>query len=246
MYRILAVDDNDLNLGLFKLFLDQLGHSITAVNNPIEALELSRQGAFDLIFTDIQMPEMSGIEASKKFREYGHTGPIVAITAHLSEAEQTKLLNSEINDVLIKPVTKPELDELLDRWLYQYEKFETFAVRTEAPKYQTNHPIFDDRLALERANGSPEIAREMLGLLIESLEETKAQLEKPTDLETLKNIVHKFGGGVRFSGSRRVETELDKLHAILHSESPSQDKEALLESIVQLLEWLENHPDLFT
>ena len=244
-HRLLAIDDNELNLGLFRLLLTQQGHHVTSVNNPFDAIELVKQQAFDLVFTDIQMPGMTGIEASKKMREDGFTGPIIAITAHLSNIEELEIETSDVNDVLFKPVTKPDLNRVIQQWL-----------KGGIPQHLDAQPkagtpfsaakLYDLDIALVRANDSSELATEMLHLLIESLVNTVGELSSLNNPETLAQQLHKLAGGVRFSGATLLEVELEQLRQLVHQGAYNETHiEALQKSIQDLVEWALEHPTPF-
>lgn len=257
MYRVLAVDDNDLNLSLFRLFLTQLGHEVSAVNNPFDAIELARTEPFDIIFTDIQMPGMTGLEASTQLRQNGFRGPIIAITAHLSKDEETNILESGINGVLIKPVTKADLVKTLEASLEESRREESLEVRSGQAEYEVELPsqaidaidavvptaIFDVDLALARANGSSSLAIEMLDLLLTSFAEVRAVLNEQPDNETLSRTLHKFAGGVRFSGAACLEAELERTRQQL--DDNVADTDSLLAHMQTLEDWREANPHPF-
>jgi len=269
-YRLLAVDDNNLNLGLFRLFLTQLGHDVTSVNNPFDAIKLVREKPFDLVFTDIQMPGMTGIQASTKMRKNGFVGPIIAITAHLSNVDELEIDAADVNDVLIKPVTKLDLNRILNLWLgdgninnldKKADENEEDFVIAESPTLAlaaeiTSPDTYDLRIALERANDSKELATEMLHLLIESLEETLIdlacppfgpyELTEPSQAEALRQILHKLAGGVRFSGAASLELELDDVRHKVQAGSFTQAQlDSLKENILVLIEWAKQNPTPF-
>ena len=242
-YSILAVDDNELNLGLFRLFLKQLGHTAIAVNNPEEAIRLSAEQHFNLIFTDIQMPGMSGIEASEKFRQNGFTGPILAITAHLSAEEREQITSSSISDVLIKPVSKSELERVLNRWLGN----ENLKVESTQATYTVSEAkVYDLELALSRSNGSVEIAEEMFTLLLEHLREIQTQLDTELDAQAFRALLHKLMGGLKFTGASQLEQRVAKIQRGASEESIISDHISLVSEGVQaVLSWAEQHPAPF-
>ena len=249
-FSILAVDDNELNLGLFKLFLRQLGHTVTAVNNPEEAIKLvsDRSDTFDLIFTDIQMPGMTGIEASDKFRSSGFTGPIIAITAHLSAVEQQRIFDSTISDVLIKPVTKPELIRVLTNWLGSQGQ-ETLKVESTQATYHAeahySEQTYDIKLALTRSNESTSIAQEMLSLLHEHLKEVQAQITGETNQTEFRDLLHKLMGGVRFTGAARLESKIDMMQSNVDRLDHVSATTLIQQEVQAVLTWIEENPAPF-
>jgi len=116
--RILAAEDNEINLRLIATFLEQHGVHVEVAHNGQEAVELAGAKAFDIILMDIQMPIMDGVEATSLIRSSQRAGqyvPILAITANAMDEERTRLLRAGIDDCLIKPVSEKDLWEAIGR-----------------------------------------------------------------------------------------------------------------------------------
>lgn len=113
--KVLIVDDNVINAKLLMLNLKESNFEIVDVaTSGVEALEKSRKNPYDLIFMDVQMPVMGGIEVAKKIRagevgQINQSTRIVALTGNSSEKDVTNCLNAGMNDFLIKPVGIYEL-----------------------------------------------------------------------------------------------------------------------------------------
>lgn len=109
MYLLVA-DDNEINLRVACAYLKALGvpqDSILTACNGREATELCEQHDFDLIFMDIQMPEVDGIEAAKTILANNRVKPaIVALTANTSESAEKEYRDAGMQMVLHKPVNK--------------------------------------------------------------------------------------------------------------------------------------------
>ncbi len=116
--NILVAEDNEVNQQVAKLALSRLGHSMTLAENGQQALELWRQGDFDLILMDVQMPEMDGITATKRLREeegeYSHI-PIVAATAHAMASDRDKCIEAGMDDYITKPINLEQLQHTIAR-----------------------------------------------------------------------------------------------------------------------------------
>ena len=116
--RILAVDDNIINQTLIKTYINKLGYKCTLAENGLEAYELYKKEKFDLIFMDIQMPIMSGLEATEKIRllerqEHYKPSYIIALTAHAYAEEKLQSLEAGMNDHLVKPCKLSDLQKCL-------------------------------------------------------------------------------------------------------------------------------------
>lgn len=117
--RILVVDDVPVNLIVVERMLDSIGYQVETAANGLEALEAVKNNHFDLIFMDIQMPEMDGFEATLRIRELGpetDSIPIVAITANTQDSDRVACIEAGMNDYIAKPFVKKQLAALLDRY----------------------------------------------------------------------------------------------------------------------------------
>jgi CheY-like chemotaxis protein len=117
--RVLLAEDNEVNQRIGVAMLRRLGHSVLVVENGLDAVEAARTGAFDAVLMDVQMPEMSGFDATRAIREHERTAgghlPIVALTAHAMEGDRTRCLAAGMDDYATKPLTITALVEVLGR-----------------------------------------------------------------------------------------------------------------------------------
>jgi CheY-like chemotaxis protein len=116
--RVLVAEDNATNQKLVEALLDQQGHQVSIVNNGRLAVERAAQEPFDIILMDVQMPVMSGLEATAAIREAErHTGrhiPIVAITARAMAGDREQCLAAGMDAYVSKPVQAEELFAAID------------------------------------------------------------------------------------------------------------------------------------
>ena len=120
--KILLVEDNKVNVEIYQGLLTKVGIEVVVANNGIEAIDIFDINNFDLIFMDVQMPTMSGYDATIKIREiendkHEYKIPIIALTANALVDAKDKCLESGMNDCLIKPFRKEDLYKMLDKWL---------------------------------------------------------------------------------------------------------------------------------
>jgi CheY-like chemotaxis protein len=121
--RILLAEDNRVNQRLASRLLEKWGHRVTVVDNGREALSVLAQDTFDVILMDVQMPEMSGLEATSVIRQQQrHTGayiPIIAMTAHAMSDDRDRCLAVGMDDYVSKPVQAQTLFEVIERVMHQ-------------------------------------------------------------------------------------------------------------------------------
>jgi CheY-like chemotaxis protein len=122
--RILLVDDNDINLKVAMRILQQLGYQPELAVNGQEALEVIEEKAVDLVFMDVMMPEMDGLEATRLIRKRqmgGHANfqsriVICAMTAHAMQGDREKCLAAGMDDYLSKPIRPKDVRDIIEKW----------------------------------------------------------------------------------------------------------------------------------
>ena len=103
---LLVVDDNEINLMLMEDIFEMMNvGEVKTIDNGIDAIEeIKKNPNYDMIVMDICMPEMDGYEASKKIRQLGYTGRIIALTANVLTTDDIEFKEAMMDDVLLKPV----------------------------------------------------------------------------------------------------------------------------------------------
>lgn len=116
---VLLVDDNQTNLVLGSLILESMGLEVTSVDGGHAAIASARQGLYDLVLMDISMPDIDGLEATRRIRDFAHQDqlPIIALTAHIDDKEKQACFDVGMNDYLTKPIDSQDLNRALARWL---------------------------------------------------------------------------------------------------------------------------------
>jgi signal transduction histidine kinase/DNA-binding response OmpR family regulator len=119
--RLLLAEDNAVNQRLMVKLLENRGHRVTVAGNGQEALKALEGEKFDLIFMDLQMPEMGGLEATAAIREKeqlsGDHHAIIALTAHAMKGDQERCLAAGMDGYLTKPIRPQELDAVLETYV---------------------------------------------------------------------------------------------------------------------------------
>ena len=115
--KILVVDDNIINLNVITGLLKLYKIKTETVTSGQKAIEILKANEYDIIFMDHMMPEMDGIETTKKIREMGIDLPVIALTANAVTGAKEILIASGMNDFLSKPIIRSSLIQVLKTWL---------------------------------------------------------------------------------------------------------------------------------
>lgn len=202
--RVLAVDDNPANLKLIAAMLEEMVQEVVVCHNGKEAVKLAQEHPFDIIFMDIQMPIMDGISATQEIRRQSRNldTPIVAVTAHAIAGERERLIRQGMDDYLAKPIDEEVLEQLITTFSSQRHQ-------------RTQSHLIDWPLALRQAANRPDLAREMLGMLLTSFDETAPvldqALEGESDPQELMGRLHKLHGGSAYCGVPALQRLLAQL-----------------------------------
>lgn len=116
--RILVAEDHPVNLKLITALLEHEHHEVELANNGVEAIALFEESDFDLVLMDVQMPELDGLEATRRIRDWeqqqGRTRtPIIALTANAMQGDRDRCLAAGMDGYLAKPIEPQALSDLL-------------------------------------------------------------------------------------------------------------------------------------
>lgn len=191
--RVLVAEDNPMNRRITELLLSAWGIDTEMVENGVEALNVLKNWNFDLVFMDIQMPEMDGYETAQKIRqELKSEIPIIAMTAHVLSGEREKCLSYGMNDYLSKPLNERELYEKLIRFL-----FDKMVKTTDAP-LQINMEYLG-----EISSGTPGYLKELAQIFLEQLPKELLALQQAIATDNQKEaarIAHSMKSTVAYMG----------------------------------------------
>ncbi|MBC8211965.1 MAG: EAL domain-containing protein [Gammaproteobacteria bacterium] len=238
-YRILVAEDNPVNQDLLEIQLRTLGYSADIVANGKQALEILQKHDYDLLLTDINMPEMDGYQLTQAIRDSSDSRLdellIIAITANAAATEATRCLKMGMNDYLSKPVDLNSLQLTLKKWLVNdaidpkglacvddalaREKEPT--VEADRDGYATGWVI--DTTALENYVGSdPAKQRHFFQLFVDTTPGiilSVQQAQQMHSCDQVRDACHKLKSSSRAIGAIRMATLCQQLETA----STSQD-----------------------
>lgn len=240
---VLIVDDNAANLQLAAELLRGLNTKVVTASSGKQALELCELGKFDIIFMDIQMPGMDGLETTRRIRETEsdkERTPIIALTAHSMTEQKSELLIAGMDDCVSKPVSENQLAHIISRWTNMSGKKDTGPLAssnravppllpavTQAPD---DLATVDIALGLQLANFKPALARDMLKMLLENLPSELADINKAfrdNDFLHLEERVHRMYGSSCYCGVPRLKKISSLLDKLLQAKQYNQTEEVI-------------------
>jgi CheY-like chemotaxis protein len=116
--KILLAEDSVVNQKLAVALLNRQGHDVTVANNGLEAIAALEAGDFELVLMDVQMPEMDGLEATRRIRQreqpLGRHTPVIAMTAYALKGDRERCLEAGMDGYVAKPVRPKELVQAID------------------------------------------------------------------------------------------------------------------------------------
>jgi CheY-like chemotaxis protein len=117
--RILVADDNRVNQKVGSAFLQKMGYRVEVASNGLEVLQALGRQTFDIIFLDVQMPEMDGCEAARQIRSKWSEAKrprLIAMTGNAMQGDREKCLEAGMDDYISKPIRVKELEHILVHW----------------------------------------------------------------------------------------------------------------------------------
>lgn len=238
--RILAVDDNPANLKLITIVLEEMAIDVTKTYDGLSAIEICKEKKFDLIFMDIRMPVLDGIETSNRIRTAGANKrtPIVALTAHAMANERERLLSLKLDDCITKPISTTQLEQVISKWTGQV------AEHVDVNNNSRPHPIhsgsIDWNACLNITGGREKLAREMLNDLVTAIPKFLKQLEKMSnDNSELLSVVHKLHGLACYTGVPTIQALASELESKIKSRATPKTIKKLQSSLIEALSKVE-------
>ncbi len=231
--RVLLCDDNLINQKVALRLLQQMGYKADVANNGLECLHALERQPYDIIFMDVQMPEMDGLEATRQIRlrqkdpaAAGHFKPgiaIIAMTANAMQGDREKCINSGMDDYVAKPVRPDDIRLVVERWgsrvtvaaqAGNVNEPAPTALPAAASPAATQAPPVDMERLLDFANGDMDNLRELVELYLQQTAKQIAQLTSAIEARSgdeVKRLAHSCAGASSTCGMTGIAPMLREL-----------------------------------
>ncbi len=236
--RILLCDDNAINQKVALRLLQQMGYQAHLAANGLEALAALDREPYDLVFMDVMMPEMGGVEATAVIRErqkksfqfpnYKFPIIIVAMTANAMQGDRDKCLAAGMDDYLAKPVRPEDVRRVVERWgavaarnddspsAASPSSTPTPAAPPPSPASTPEESLVDMERLLEFTDGTRESLRELTDLYLCQTEDQIAKLQAAVTAGVaaeVRRLAHSCAGASATCGMRRLVPLLRELES---------------------------------
>ncbi len=245
-YKLLLVEDNEINQQIARELLTGAGASLDTANNGLEAVEAVKYNYYDAVLMDIQMPEMDGLEATRRIRALGQSDHresqrftdliIIAMTAHAmigdtanaTLRERDLSLQAGMNDQITKPIDPNHIFRTLRRWLKPDNRkidSDTTAQLTESDEERLVLPGIDVEAGVYRIGGNLNAYRRILAQFRQQSQNTLAEIQAAitaSDYTTARNRVHGIKGTAGNIGAKDLFAAAAALEKSLQNNSPTE------------------------
>jgi PAS domain S-box-containing protein len=213
--KVLLAEDNQVNQLLATRIFEKLGHHVTVVGSGREAFSAVKDGQFDLVAMDVQMPEMDGLDATGAIRAWekstGTHVPIMAMTAHAMKGDRERCLAAGMDGYISKPIRIRELEQTIAQVVSA-----TKPANAHVPEETEGDGVIDRTALLAGVEGNLRLLRELVRLFLADYPQRLAEINEATRqgdagalriaAHTLKGSIGNFAAKKAFEAAQRLET----------------------------------------
>lgn len=242
--KILVADDDVLNQRMMQLLLKRDGHLVDLASNGAEALEAVKIQEYDIVFMDLQMPLMDGIEASRRIREWENGGKhtfIVALTASYLPEEGQILFEAGIDNYISKPFEMEHIQQLL-KYAFQTRIGNDLCQPEILEKEKQSENVLDIQRGIVQVGGDEDTYRELLEDFTKGLPKRLRAIQDffaSRDLVELSRAAHNLQGIAANLGAAELSGCVRKLDRY-SAEGQAEHLDAMMQEIqfvvIRLLE----------
>ena len=264
LFRVLVVEDNTIAQTVAKSILAQLGCDTHLAETGQKALELWKNGHYDLMLMDIGLPDIDGYALTHQIRiqelaKKTHT-PIIALTAHAGDENKQRCIEAGMNAVLIKPLTAKSCTDILNAFIPGYQSQRSIPEKvsyfSELPEHNdslfqlSEFPVLDIEAGIKTTSNESMLSEMLTVMVNESLPQDLELIKKAhstLDWDKTQQIAHKIKGGAIYVGTIKIKMACQYLERYWKSGQRDllerlyqQTIEVIDESIHEINRWLSN------
>jgi CheY-like chemotaxis protein len=230
---ILVAEDNVVNQRLAMKLLESRGHRTVLAEDGISAVDLTEQNSFDLVLMDVQMPEMDGLEATRRIRDR-ETGadirlPIVAMTAYAMAGDREMCLEAGMDHDISKPLQPEELFRVIGAIIGEGEEM----AATDGTGDRKFDEVFAQEDLLKRLDGDSDLLKELIGIFLEDCPKVLQEIREAVargDAGSVERSAHHAKGSLGNLNAKKATEAAQQLEE-MGRDSRLMDSKAALETL---------------
>lgn len=232
--KILVAEDNPINQTLAEMVLSKLGYKIELAGNGKEALERIRSSVFDLVFMDVQMPEMDGLEATESLRKQDSLKQpiVIAMTAFAMQSDKEKCIEAGMNDYISKPIRIEDIQSIIIKWKDKFGISPVNKLGEEKPALILDATVIENLKRLENGTGNS-FVRGLLDAFVKQVRTIGDEIKSNHTngkLDLLYKSAHKLKGSSLNVGAKKLAAICENIEIA----AKENNSNSLLESITSL------------
>ncbi|HPS44192.1 MAG TPA: response regulator [Treponemataceae bacterium] len=244
--RVLLAEDNEVNQDVTVGLLAEVGILADIAPNGAQAIEMLERYPYPLILMDMQMPEVDGIEATRRIRarEQWKKLPIIALTANAMQQDEERCLSAGMDGYIPKPIDPSRLWATLVEWISPQESVSDprpAPARVAIAPHQHEIPGLNLAVGLSHVSGNRALLDRVLSKFLASSGESGKRIRKAlnaNDLERARLLVHSMKGTSGTIGAESLLAETERLERAITENEPETDRLAALEGFERELAFL--------
>lgn len=251
--RILIAEDYEVNQNVIRMHLNELGlRNITIVDNGEKAVEEIKNGSYDMVFMDLQMPVMDGYRAAEMIRALPggkSLVPIIAVTAHANKEVRAEVMAAKMNGVITKPFLPENISSIISRYIAVNTPARVTEPETPQDDTPDTHEYTDKDYEYAKTlfGGQDELLRASMRVLFKTLPGQVGKMRAAMDsgdTETLRKEAHKIRGGSALVGAKRISAWariVEEKSEGKQARADKRDLDALEDAIKNVKTYWKNH-----
>lgn len=226
---VLVAEDHPVNRKLIVAFLKKMGAKILEADDGLKAVQLAKENPkIDIVFMDLQMPEMNGLDATKALRKNGYSGVIVACTANHTDEDYKTYSAAGMNDLLGKPYKSDELKKVILKWKSSFAANLKPARAPKKRKTVEKNPVWDSADFEDTISGDLELGMQLIDDFSEQSEKLIKEIPdliKSRDYEALRRIGHTMKGSAATISAFSLSSQGGEFNKAAHEKSVKKLRE---------------------
>jgi len=228
--KALLVEDNETNQIVASKMLENMGFEVDIANDGLQAVDMAKDYKYDIVFMDLQMPNMDGFEATQKIREFDNETPIIALSAAVMEKDKELTSKVGMNDHLAKPIVKEQLQNTISKYLDT--KKENISQKSNRENLPAVEGIELDKV-VENFGGDIQSAILLYEMFVQNYENIDEDIQNlQSESKEFDEYVHKLKG---VSGNLQITNVFD-LAKQIHDEHNYSLRDELIKATQNLCE----------